>query len=388
VQGLAVNGTVLYLGGEFSGDTLEFGDFTLTSATGANYSSQGFVAKLVDAGPAANFIWAQVVGAGDNSELTGMAVRGNELYLGGFFMGATGDFGPIRLTTAAAFVGHRFVARLTDAGTSSSFAWALSLGTGDTYSNTQVAASSQGIYIAGIFTAPLTLGSTTLTTAGGSDLFVAKLRETGTAGGIEWAQQIGSSGDEGAPNLVAQGPAVYLAAATGGTTLQMGTLSLLGTGRARLYVTKLLDAGTSSSFQWVQSSTGVQAYPLALLENSGSVYVGGYFGDYSANPSIQFGTTVLTSATDATPRPDAFLARLTDAGSSASFAWAQRVGNVGLEKLTALAVAGNQLYTAGVFTSATLDFGGLALTNAMGAQQAFWPPCQRRVCYVRWGPEA
>jgi hypothetical protein len=86
-----------------------------------------------------------------------------------------------------------------------------------------------------------------------------------------------------------------------------------------------------------------------------SVYVAGYFGSSTAG----LGFTTLTNA-DAT---DGFVAKLTDAGSMGSFAWAQRTGSTGGGGATALAVIGTSMYVAGHFASPTASFGSTSLAN-------------------------
>ena len=64
---------------------------------------------------------------------------------------------------------------------------------------------------------------------------------------------------------------------------------------------------------------------------------------------------------------DGFVARLTDAGTTAAFDWAQTVGASGDESVKALALNGSTIYVAGGFRSATTTIGTTVLTNAGAA---------------------
>ena len=58
-----------------------------------------------------------------------------------------------------------------------------------------------------------------------------------------------------------------------------------------------------------------------------------------------------------------FVAKLTDAGSTSSFAWVQPAGGMGYDAASALAVSGTSMYIAGYFASPTADFGAINLSN-------------------------
>ena len=88
------------------------------------------------------------------------------------------------------------------------------------------------------------------------------------------------------------------------------------------------------------------------------MYVAGSFGSRTAD----FGATTLFNAADGPP--DVFVAKLTDAGTTSSFAWAQRAGSTDYDQVNALVVSGTSVYVAGSFSSATASFGATALTNS------------------------
>jgi hypothetical protein len=72
-----------------------------------------------------------------------------------------------------------------------------------------------------------------------------------------------------------------------------------------------------------------------------------------------FGTASLTTAGSA----DMFVAKLTDAGATASFVWAQRAGGNGNDLTAAMAVNGTSVYVAGAFNGATAGFSAVTISN-------------------------
>ena len=65
------------------------------------------------------------------------------------------------------------------------------------------------MYLAGVFANTVVLGGTTLTSRGGSDVFVAKFNPASNR--FVWAQRAGGTGDDGATALVVSGTSVYVA---------------------------------------------------------------------------------------------------------------------------------------------------------------------------------
>lgn len=103
---------------------------------------------------------------------------------------------------------------------------------------------------------------------------------------------------------------------------------------------------------------GVDTYALSV--SGSSVYVAGAF--YSTTAS--FGAATLTNANANGITNDVFVAKLTDAGSTAGFVWAQQAGGLGSESVNALVANGNNVYLAGGFSSLAASFGSIVLTNA------------------------
>ncbi|MDO7873364.1 T9SS type A sorting domain-containing protein [Hymenobacter sp. ASUV-10] len=202
------------------------------------------------------------------------------------------------------------------------------------------------VFVTGAFSGVARLGSITLTSSGDSDIFVAKWSPA--TGRYVWAQRAGGVGLDDARAIAVAGNAVYVTgiyrdAATFGTTQLPGSIN------NNAFVCKLVDAGTSGSFSWAHwmGGTGNRVTLAEALAVVGtSVYVGGRF----SNAIITFSGLALQNANEG--NYDGFVAKLTDAGATASFTWAERLGGPDDDRVRALAVAGNALYVAGAFDGA------------------------------------
>lgn len=145
------------------------GTYTLTAPAAGGT----FVSKLDAAG---NFAWAKGMGAGDNSSYQLALDPAGGVYVSGSFQGS-GDFNPGSGTTTLTSAGGTdgFVMKL-DAG--GNFGWALRMGGTDFDYVKGLAVDPAGdVYVAGFFNLTADFGSTTLTSAGSGDMFLAKIKQ-------------------------------------------------------------------------------------------------------------------------------------------------------------------------------------------------------------------
>jgi hypothetical protein len=213
--------------------------------------------------------------------------------------------------------------------------------------------------VAGSFTGSIMLGSTTLSSAGGSDGFVARLSPGGT-----WTQalRLGGSADDAVRGLALDaGGSACLVGEFNSPTVSVGAATLNNAdasgSTADIFVARL-DAGGS----WTQATRAggsANDYANAVgLAGDGTATVAGFFISSTAS----FGATTLSNADASGSSADVFVARLSSAGS-----WTQavRAGGLSGDGAAALAVdaAGNAV-VAGAFSSNTATFGTYALTNA------------------------
>lgn len=373
----AANGDV-YLAGYFN-STASFGNIVLTNLGGADT----FVAKWSTAQNA--FVWAQQAGGSTTSGAftTALAASGTSLYLAGQADG-TPSFGSFSVPAASAGSKTLYVVKLTDAGTSASFAWLQSASSSFGSEVKALAVSGTSIYATGYFDTAASFGSTTLlTTNNGSpppgggvssplvDTFLAKLADAGSSAAWVGALRVGGMQNERPVALVASGPYVYLA---GNSTSFPFTFDGSPPGAAdggALFVAKLTDASPMGAFTWVQringtgrnitTNTQVGLDELTTLAVAGSsLYVTGAF----RNPQIDVGGVVLNNNSTVPNANDLFLAKLTDLGAACSFNWVQGLGSSPGGKISrALTIRGSDVYLAGTFNG-TAAFGTTSLVSA------------------------
>ena len=359
---LAVDGANVYVVGSFLSSTASFGPVTLTNANTNAFIYDVFVAKLTDAGNTGSFVWAQQIGGtGEDYTYTGaLAVSGSSIYVAGAFGSSTVVLGSTTLTNMG--LQDAFVAKLTDAGNTGSFVWAQQAGgAGNDYAFT-LALSGTSVYMAGEFGSPtIGLGTATLSNGGVSDLFVAKITDVGNTASFTWAQRAGGTGRDYAGMLAVSGSSVYVAGSFASPSVSFGPTTLTNAGPATglpdVFVAKLADAGSVGNFIWAQQAGGAGSdYATALALSGTNVYVTGDFN----SPTAGFGSTMLTNA----GATDVFVAKLSDAGSTGNFRWAQQAGGTANDKGAALAVSGTSVYVGGSFRSLMANFGTTTLSNA------------------------
>ena len=360
----------VYILGHCAGSTT-FGSTTFTfSASGADT----YVAKW---NPTAGFVWAIRGGGGsgasdaDNAYITpiGLAIQGNSLYLAGTFDGPTAAFGSTILQNGGQSLMTRnsFVAKITDAGTSASFAWAQRLSfaslQGSGFSLAALAASGSSLYVTGFFQgATFSVGGIALTNAGIADIYLAKLTDAGSSASVVWAQRAGGNFNDQASALAVRGSSVYLTGFTNSASASFGSVSVpaIGSFVKNVFVARLNDAGTTGSFVWATragsaNTSDVSGAQLAL--SGGSVYVAGL---YSGDATLGASSLPTVSSSDY----NVYVGKLSDAGSSGVFVWGQAAGSTGIDYAEGLAANGTGVYLTGHFTGPTATFGTTALPNA------------------------
>jgi hypothetical protein len=318
----------VYIAGYVSG-TATFGSVVLTNTSTLLVGSP-FVAKWSSSRQ--DFVWAQPIGGAGGGEIAALTVRGANVYVAGYFAN-TASFGSISLSG-----GGGFVAKLTEAGTSARFTWAQQV---NAYRITGLATSGSNIYIAGSFSGQVRMGGSTLISAGSTDVFVAKLLDAGASANLVWGQPAGGSSSDTAYGLAAEANNVYLTGYFYGAAASFGATTLQAFGLYDIFIAKLTDAGSSGSFTWAQRAGGTGSdIANAIAVSGNSVYVTGNF----QGPTATFGSFILTAATPTDL--DMFVVKLTDAGSTSSFTWAQQAGNVGFDNPTAIVSGGGNVYVA------------------------------------------
>ena len=294
----ALNDGSAIVTGAFGG-TGSFGAITLTSAG----SFDAFVAK-VDA----NGSWQWATRAGGTEEVEGRSVSAladGSAIITGHFEGSA-SFGTTTLTSAGSI--DVFVAKIDANG---SWQWATRAGGSSSAQSRSVSALADGsAIITGFFHGTASFGTTPITSAGGSDTFIAKIDANGT---WQWVTRAGGPNHDSGHSVsaLADGSAVLIGRFQG--TASFGATTLTSVGFVDVFAAKV---GADGSWQWVTHS-GVTSYAYGEAVSAladGSAIVTGYFGGTAA-----FGAAPITSAGGS----DAFIAKI---GANGTWQWAARAG--------------------------------------------------------------
>lgn len=192
--------------------------------------------------------------------------------------------------------------------------WALRFaGSGTDYVRAVATLADGSTIVGGSFSNSMTLGSQTLVSAGGEDVFLARVRMDGT---IAWAVRGGGTGLDRGFGIThgAPGTVVYAGYFTGSATF--GTVSAPGTGSSRDTFIASVDVDTGT-FNWVANPSGTgddYVYRTRALPDGSVLAVGSY------QNTLTLGSTTLPASSGA---GDLFAARLNADGT---FRWARRLG--------------------------------------------------------------
>jgi len=171
----------IYITGIFNG-TATFGSYNVTS----NGGSDIFLAKYNTSGVCQ---WVRSVGGTgyDYGNKVAVAPDGS-VYVTGYFQN-TADFGPYVLISAGN--SDMFLAKYNSSGTCQ---WVQQGMSSENVYGNGVATDGTNVYVTGWFgDANMTIGATTLTNIGGTDVFMAKFNSSGT---LQWARKGGGSAGE------------------------------------------------------------------------------------------------------------------------------------------------------------------------------------------------
>ncbi len=278
-------------------------------------------------------------------------------YISGFFASPTADFdpGPKIANLSNAGIEDAFAAKYAPDG---SFVWARRFGSAGVDRVYASAFAKEGtgeyLYVTGTFEGSVDFGAGggTLTSAGGKDVFVAKL--DAAFGATVWAKRIGAKGDELVSDLAVAGDRVYLTGSFSSTVdfdPGSGTSSLTPAGKGRILRSDAfvltLDSNGSFVSAWKIGGTDSDR-GWSLVADGTTLYLIGYVG----------GTVDLDPGADVQNATGAFIAKYS---ASPSPSWVQSFG-AGLST-GGISIDANALYLTGSF-SGTVDFDpGLGTAN-------------------------
>ena len=318
-----------------------FGSVTLRSVAD---SYDIFVAKYSSIG---TLQWVQSAGGQGNEEVRSISVDGSgNVYITGSYNG-TATFGAYQITSMGDV--DIYVAKYNSSGIAQ---WVRSAGGTGSDNGRGIALDGSGnIYVTGSYNGTATFGATTKTSAGSSDIFVAKYNSSGT---LQWVLSAGGTGGDYSSNITVDGSGnVYLTGSFQGTaTFGAITKTSTSTSTSDLFVAKYDPVGVS--WTWVQAAGGTGYTPIGeiTVDGSGNVYVAGFY-----NGSVTFGADPITSLGG----NDIYLAKY---NSNGTFQWVKSAGGTNDDFSTGIVVDGSgNVYVSGYFKG-TSTFGAFTKTSS------------------------
>lgn len=304
-------GNVL-LAGDFGG-TVDFGGGPLVSAGASDVSIAKFSASGI-------LQWSKRFG--DSSDQYGNVVAADEsgnIVLTGS-IGGTVDFGGGPLTGTGSQ--DSFIAKFDAAG---NHAWSKRF-TG--FGRVGAAFGAGDVLVAGSFSGSLDLGGGAMTSAGASDIYIARF---GPTGNHVWSKRFGDAGNQYGEAIATDATGAILATGSFGGTVDFGggpLTSKPGIANTALYLAKL-DATGAHVWSKRFGETGKISGARVAVDAAGNVVVAGSFSG-----SVDFGGGVLTSAGSS----DIFIAKFYASGAHW---WSKRFGDSDIQTGAGVATDGD-----------------------------------------------
>jgi hypothetical protein len=330
-----------YVAGNFSSDSIFFGDTLLVS----HGNDDIFLVRYDTYG---NVVWAKCFGSAEYDNAACLATDGSgNIYMTGYF-GDTIFFGS-KILISKGF-NDVFVVKLSPDGNVS---WAKQYGGSDYDWGQGIDCDDNGnIYITGLFDSDtINLGSNTFYNAGDDDIFVAKLDNSGN---IIWAEsEGGSQADVGTRIKTNSNGKVFLTGYFRSSFIVLGSDTLYNTGESDSFIAMLTASGT---FQWGNSFKGSDddfIRSLSVTDNDEIFLAGSFFSD-----TLRIGYLSLYNNGD----NDIFISRFNALGNPI---WSKSTGGTDWDMAAGIAVdTFDNIYICGSFRSSSVAFETNSLTNS------------------------
>ncbi|WP_222930590.1 Ig-like domain-containing protein, partial [Synechococcus sp. BIOS-E4-1] len=208
--------------------------------------------------------------------------------------------------------------------------------------------------VTGDFGGTATFGNTTLTSAGGDDVFIAKLDANGN---YVWVKQAGGTSGDGANGISSLSDGSSIVTGYFNGTATFGSTTLTSAGLNDVFIAKL-DA--NGEFVWAKQAGGTSgdyATAISSLSDGSSIVTGNFLGTAS------FGSTTLTSAgmDQWEYHGDGFIAKL---DANGNYVWAKQVvGTSGDNAVGVSSLSNGSSIVTGYFQG-TATFGSTTLSSA------------------------
>jgi hypothetical protein len=292
-------------------------------------------------------LWAKRFGDVGDQHVNGIAAdaAGNVL-VAGTFSGSI-DFGGGPLVSVGASSGPTdvFVAKLDPSG---AHLWSKRAGDPKAQSARAIAVDGAGnVLLTGTFAGTIDFGGGALASAGGLDVFVAKLAPDGS---VLWSERFGGPGDEEPFGIaVADGGAVWITGRFGGT-IDFGGGPLIAAGGTDIFAAKLDAAGAHLWSARFGDGSDQVARGIAVGTDGGPVITGDLAGsvDFGGGAQVAVGEDAFVACFDASGAPS----------WSVSFGDAYQHSGRGVAR-----AANGDVVVAGYFLG-SMDLGGGPLVSA------------------------
>lgn len=302
------NGNVL-ITGTFVSSSITFGSITLINTDSIFGFTWDFFAVKYDA--AGNVLWAKSIGANIGDEMgygISTDATGN-VYVTGSFSSPSVTIGSNTLTSAG--LSDIFIVKYDGAGNA---LWAKRTGGTSWDGGTSIKTDANGnSYIAGSFySSAITFGSTTLTNAGGWDIFLVKYDGSGN---VSWAKTADGGGvADDYIHSISIDPAgnSYVSGTYMSSSITFDTTVLINTSFSSFGDIFIVQYNSSGNVVWVKSASGdFHDFGYGISTDAGSnVYVIGSF----SSSFMAVGSDTLPNASPATN--DIFVAKISPGSSS------------------------------------------------------------------------
>jgi Secretion system C-terminal sorting domain len=312
--GICVSDNSVYISGYFE-STANFntpsslGTNELTTTGGADV----FIAKYDDAGI---LQWLRRAGGTQGDFGNGLSIIGNSVYITGQFRGVS-NFNTPSATGSNEITSSGdsdiFLAKFDEAG---NFLWAKRAGGSFNANGYGIASTENSVYITGSFNgtinfnSPSSTGTNEITSAGGSDIFIAKYDNTGN---FKWAKRSGGTNFDFSKGIGVLDNSIYITnlfqgTANFNTPSSVSSNVLISEGSTDVFLAKYNDSG---NFEWAKRGGGTNNdWGNGLYVSGNSIYLTGrFYGIANFNTPSVTGSNQLASISNI---GEAFIARYND----------------------------------------------------------------------------
>lgn len=216
---------------------------------------------------------------------------------------------------------------------------------------------SGNVLVTGYYNSPsITFGTTTLTNSGEQDIYVVKYD---AAGNVLWAKSSGGLYDDRGASISTDASGnIFITGYFESASISFGTTTLTNANitKADIFIAKYDASGNEL---WAKSAGALAPdYGQSIAADlTGNVLVTGFF----SSPSITFDTVTLTKISS----DDIFVVKY---DASGNVLWAKSAGGSAFDNAFGICTdAGGNVLVTGIFTSPILTFDAIALTHTGGS---------------------